>query len=68
MLLTLEALLAAATIARWPGETRMSVVTRVLGILLTALSAEMIPRGLKESGIFLRAERRGHGALSAFTT
>jgi small neutral amino acid transporter SnatA (MarC family) len=32
----------------------MSVVTRVLGILLTALSAEMILQGLKESGVFAR--------------
>ena len=32
----------------------MSVVIRVLGILLTALSAEMILRGLKDSGVFLR--------------
>jgi small neutral amino acid transporter SnatA (MarC family) len=32
----------------------MSVVTRVLGILLTALSAEMILQGLKESGVFVR--------------
>jgi multiple antibiotic resistance protein len=54
MLLTLGALLAAATIRRWLGETGMSVVTRVLGILLTALSAEMILQGLKESGVFAR--------------
>jgi multiple antibiotic resistance protein len=54
MLLTLGALLAAATIRRWLGETGMSVVIRVLGILLTALSAEMILRGLKDSGVFLR--------------
>ena len=52
MLLTLGALLAAATIRRWLGETGMNVVTRVLGILLTALSAEMILQGLKESGVF----------------
>jgi len=53
MLITLGALLAAATIRRWLGDTGMSVVIRVLGILLTALSAEMILRGLKDSGIFL---------------
>jgi multiple antibiotic resistance protein len=53
MLLTLGALLAAATIRRWLGDTGMSVVIRVLGILLTALSAEMILRGLKDSGVFL---------------
>jgi MarC family membrane protein len=54
MLLTLGALLAAATIRRWLGQTGMNVVTRVLGILLTALSAEMILQGLKESGVFAR--------------
>lgn len=54
MLLTLGALLVAATIRRWLGDTGMSVVIRVLGILLTALSAEMILRGLKDSGVFLR--------------
>lgn len=54
MLLTLGALLAAATIRRWLGETGMNIVTRVLGILLTALSAEMILQGLKDSGVFVR--------------
>jgi multiple antibiotic resistance protein len=54
MVLTLGALLAATTMRRWLGETGMNVVTRVLGILLTALSAEMILQGLKESGVFAR--------------
>jgi multiple antibiotic resistance protein len=54
MVLTLGALLAATTVRRWLGETGMNVVTRVLGILLTALSAEMILQGLKESGVFAR--------------
>jgi len=54
MLITLGALLAAGTIRRWLGETGMSVVIRVLGILLTALAAEMILRGFKDSGVFLR--------------
>jgi multiple antibiotic resistance protein len=54
MLLTLGALLGAATIRRRLGDTGMSVVIRVVGILLTALSAEMILRGLKDSGVFLR--------------
>lgn len=52
MALTLGAMLAAATIQRWLGETGMSVVTRVLGILLAALSAELILRGLKDRGVF----------------
>ncbi len=54
MLLTLGALLAAAAIRRRLGETGMSVVIRVLGILLAALSAEMILQGLKDSGVFAR--------------
>ena len=52
MLLTLGALLAAAAIRRWLGETGMSVVIRILGILLTAVSAEMILQGFKDSGVF----------------
>jgi multiple antibiotic resistance protein len=52
MLLTLGALLAAGSIRRWLGDTGMSVVVRVLGILLTALSSEMILQGLKDSGVF----------------
>ena len=54
MLLTLGALLSAAAIRRRLGETGMSVVIRVLGILLAALSAEMILQGLKDSGVFAR--------------
>jgi multiple antibiotic resistance protein len=54
MLLTLGALLVAARIRRWLGDTGMSVVVRVLGILLTALSSEMILQGLKDSGVFRR--------------
>ena len=52
MLLTLGALLAAATIRRWLGDAGTGVVVRVLGILLTALSSEMILQGLKDSGVF----------------
>jgi multiple antibiotic resistance protein len=52
MLLTLAALLAAGNIRRRLGDTGMSVVVRVLGILLTALSSEMILQGLKDSGVF----------------
>lgn len=52
MLLTLGALLAAARIRRWLGDAGTGVVVRVLGILLTALSSEMILQGLKDSGVF----------------
>ena len=54
MLLTLGALLAASAIRRRLGETGMSVVVRILGILLTAVSAEMILQGFKDSGVFAR--------------
>jgi multiple antibiotic resistance protein len=53
MLLTFLCFLLAATIERWLGETGMNVVGRVLGILLAAVSAEMILAGLRESHIFL---------------
>ena len=52
MALTLGALFGAATLQRWLGDTGMSVITRILGILLTALSAEMILTGLRTSGVF----------------
>jgi multiple antibiotic resistance protein len=52
MLLTLGGLLAAGTIQRWLGHTGMSVVVRILGILLAAVSAEMILTGLRDSGVF----------------
>jgi multiple antibiotic resistance protein len=52
MLITLAAMLAVGTIQRWLGETGMSMVTRVLGTLLTALAAELILKGLKDSGVF----------------
>ena len=41
-LLTLGGLLAAETVQGWLGHTGMSVVVRVLGLLLAAVSAEMI--------------------------
>ena len=52
MLLTLGGLLAAETVQGWLGHTGMSVVVRILGILLAAVSAEMILTGLRDSGIF----------------
>jgi len=52
MLLTYLAFIIAGSIERWLGPTGMNVVSRVLGILLAALSAEMILTGLKQSGIF----------------
>ena len=52
MLLTLGGLLAAETVQGWLGHTGMNVVVRILGILLAAVSAEMILTGLRDSGIF----------------
>ncbi|HXJ77154.1 MAG TPA: MarC family protein [Candidatus Methylomirabilis sp.] len=52
MLLTFAGLLVAGRIEGWLGSTGMSVVTRILGILLAAVSAEMILAGFRESRIF----------------
>jgi multiple antibiotic resistance protein len=52
MLLTLGGLLAAETVQGWLGHTGMNVVVRIMGILLAAVSAEMILTGLRDSGIF----------------
>jgi multiple antibiotic resistance protein len=52
MALTLAAMLSSTAIHRVLGETGMSVVTRILGILLTALAIEMILTGIKNSGVF----------------
>jgi multiple antibiotic resistance protein len=52
MLLTLVAFLLAAVIERGLGPTGMNVIGRILGILLAAVSAEMILAGLRQSGIF----------------
>ena len=52
MLLTYLAFVIAGRIEEWLGPTGMNVVSRVLGILLAALSAEMILTGLKQSGVF----------------
>jgi len=52
MLLTYLAFVIAGRIEEWLGPTGMNVVSRVLGILLAALSAEMILTGLRQSGVF----------------
>jgi len=52
MLITLGGLVAAGSAQRLLGHTAMNVVGRILGILLAAVSAEMILAGLRESGIF----------------
>ena len=52
MLITLALLLAASAVERALGHVGMTVVSRVLGILLAAVSAEMILAGLRESHVF----------------
>jgi len=52
MLLTFGSFLVAGRIERLLGATGMNVVSRVLGILLAAVSAEMILAGLRQSGVF----------------
>jgi multiple antibiotic resistance protein len=52
MLLTFVGFLTAGHVERWLGGTGMNVVTRILGILLAAVSAELILVGLRESGVF----------------
>ena len=52
MLLTWAAMLAVGFMQRWLGDTGMNVITRILGILLAALAAELVLTGLRESGVF----------------
>ncbi len=52
LLITLVLLLAAGAFQRLVGETAMNVFSRVLGILLMSLAAELVLNGLKGSGIF----------------
>jgi len=51
MLLTYLAFRVAGAIERGLGETGMNVISRILGILLAAVSAEMILAGLKQGGL-----------------
>jgi multiple antibiotic resistance protein len=51
LLLTLLTLLVAARVVRLFGVTGVNVVTRVLGIVLTALAAQFMLDGLRDSGL-----------------
>ena len=51
MLLTLATLLLASQIQRALGRTGTSVVSRVVGVLVTALAVEFILTGISQSGL-----------------
>jgi multiple antibiotic resistance protein len=53
MLLTFVAFLLSGRVERLLGPTGLNVLSRILGILLAAVSAEMILAGLKQSGVFV---------------
>lgn len=51
LLLTLISLLVASRIQHWLGVIGMQVITRVMGVLLTALAVQFIFDGIKQSGL-----------------
>ncbi len=52
LLLTLAGMLVATQLHRLLGVTGMQVITRVLGVLLTALAVQFVLDGLMQSGLF----------------
>jgi multiple antibiotic resistance protein len=52
LLITLVCLLLASQLSKWLGVTGLQVITRVIGVLLAALSVQFIFDGIAESGMF----------------
>lgn len=52
LLVTLVGMLVATHLQRFLGVTGMQVITRVLGVLLTALAVQFVLDGLAQSGLF----------------
>ena len=51
LLLTFVSMLLAGKIQQWLGVTGMQVITRIMGVLLTALAVQFIFDGIKQSGL-----------------
>lgn len=51
LLLTFVSMLLAGKIQHWLGVTGMHVITRVMGVLLSALAVQFIFDGIKQSGL-----------------
>ena len=52
LLVTLIGMLLATQLQRFLGVTGMQVITRILGVLLTALAVQFVLDGLAQSGLF----------------